>query len=174
MNRTLKLTLAALTLAVTAAAHPATLTHTSGLFTFPAVGADGAMVPPMPVAGGWAVLETSGGGARQAIHATGLPAGHAMTSWWVVFNHPERCSGGVCDEDDVFEHPELAHVSLLYGDGQVVDERGHADFYAYLAQGDTTGAVFGPGLVHTHSAEIHFVLRSHGRAVDRHVAAQLG
>ncbi len=46
---------------------------------------------------------------------------------------------------------------LYVGDGR---------FSGHLYVGDTTEAVFGPGLVHTDSAEIHILVRFHGPVAD--------
>ena len=31
--------------------------------------------------------------------------GHAYSRWYVIFNAPERCSDGICGDDDVFLDP---------------------------------------------------------------------
>jgi hypothetical protein len=93
--------------------------------------------------------------------------GDAYTVWWVVFNKPENCSGGVCGDDDVLPPPGNvgAGVSVLYATGRVADVHGKAEFGAALKVGDTTHVLFGPGLTDADNAEIHMVLRTHGQAL---------
>ena len=51
-------------------------------------------------------------------------------------------------------------------DNEIVAEDGIGRFSGHLYVGDTTEAVFGPGLVHTDSAEIHTLVRFHGPVAD--------
>ena len=66
-----------------------------------------------------------------------------------------------------------ARVSVLLGSGQVVNADGSAYFVDFLAEGDVSEAVFGPGLVNRRTAEIHYVLRSHGPAQQEILEEQL-
>ena len=64
------------------------------------------------------------------LHTSGLPAGDAVTIWWVVFNHPEACSHGAlglrCGERD-FAEPAV-DASVLYAAGQVIGGGGTGNF----------------------------------------------
>ncbi len=147
----------------------------SNMYTFPVHDEDGNMtMGPKLISHAWASLETSSRGAEMSVYAQMLKPGDAVTSWWVVFNHPENCTDNMCGEDDVFEYPELASVSLVGGMGTVVDYDGKAEFYNFLHKGYTYDAVFGPGLTNPKGAEIHLVLRSHGPAEARMIGKQLG
>lgn len=79
------------------------------------------------VVGGFSLLEREDHGIATTIR-TRDTAGHAYTLWYVIFNAPQHCSGGVCDENDIFDfHPEnsffpfnepqirATRVSLLWG-----------------------------------------------------------
>jgi hypothetical protein len=41
-------------------------------------------------------------GIYMKVQTNDLAPGHVVTMWYVVFNNPEKCSGGECGEDDVF------------------------------------------------------------------------
>jgi hypothetical protein len=102
-----------------------------------------------------------------------LEPGHAYSVWWVIFNDPEYCSGGVCGEDDIFDEDgnvvltEAADISALNATGGVADGAGRAFFEASLPKGDTGPyqVLFGDGLVDPMGAEVHLVVRSHGPAL---------
>ena len=123
---------------------------------------DGSMVK-----GGWSTLRTEDDGASFNLHTTHLTPGDAVTIWWVIFNHPEECDHGVmgfrCGEGDLEE--EGVDASVLYADGHVIKWNGVGNFDGNLEMGDTTGALFGPGLTNPQGADIHFVVHSHGPAI---------
>jgi len=54
------------------------------------------------VDGAYARLSRYENGVTMAITTNDLTPGEAYTVWWVVFNAPENCSNGVCNEDDIF------------------------------------------------------------------------
>jgi hypothetical protein len=81
------------------------------------------------------------------INTAGLPPGHAATVWLVIYNNPEECSDGVCDEDD----DSLA--SFSFADGQVIDESGKAEFVSNKSTFLKDGA------------EIQFMIRDHGPVI---------
>ena len=126
------------------------------------------------VEGGLSTLVRSADGVTGTFLTT-LEPNEAATIWWVVFNRPENCTGGVCDEDDVLPPPGNvdAGVSVLYATGRVADAYGKADYGARLMVGDMTNVLFGPGLQDVKNAEIHMVARSHGPAVPDMVQEQI-
>jgi hypothetical protein len=100
------------------------------------------------------------------MHTSGLAPAAPYTLWWVVFNQPQACLGGVCDEDDLFNVDGTLNlnaagdISILYA---LTDARGAADFSAVLVAGSPLGeVVVGPGLRDAATAEVHVVVRSHG------------
>jgi hypothetical protein len=82
----------------------------------------------------------------------------------VIFNHPEFCSHGAfglrCGEGDL--DVEDVQASVVYGAGHVIGASGKASYGAYLGVGDTSGALFGPGLLYPRSADIHLIVHDHG------------
>lgn len=125
--------------------------------------------------GSSSTLVRNNAGATVTFLSPGLKVGDVYTLWWVIFNEPAKCSGGVCNLDDVVPFPgnATAGVSLLYGGGHVIPTSGRGNFAADLASGDTSGAMFGPGLVDPLGAEIHVVLRTHGPVIPGSLDEQL-
>src|SRR6266536_1412329 len=138
--------------------------------TSPVMTFDGAVV-------GSSTLNRTGSGISVSLHTTGLPAGHAVTVWWMVFNHPAACITGTtggsfrCGMADM-DNP-AAGLSVLYAAGHVIDGSGAADFGGSLAEGDADGAIMGAGLDDAAAADVHLVVRDHGPAdpgmVDRQI-----
>jgi hypothetical protein len=131
---------------------------------------------------GTSTLTRTTGGIVLDLHTSGLQAGHAVTIWWMVFNHPEACISGPSTEtpDDPrcgmadMSNP-AAGLSVLYAAGHVIDEDGEADFGAYLREGDTDGALEGMalGLLDAAAADVHLVVRDHGPADPQMVVGQI-
>ena len=95
----------------------------------------------------------------------------AYTTWWVIFNHPEHCSGGVCGADD-FAKLEVG-ASLLWATGSNANHRGRGIFAGYLRVKATDKARFGPGLTEPLGAEVHLVIRTHGQLIPGMMHEQL-
>lgn len=139
-----------------------------------AFGGDG----PDPAGSGTAQLVRTSSGVSASIHTNNLPPG-AYTVWWVIFNTPGGCSDGVCGEDDVFSAPGVpdvggsANPSVARATGKVVGPNGLGNFGASLGEGDTSEALFGPGLVDTSVAEIHMIIRYHGPVVAGFMPAMI-
>jgi hypothetical protein len=86
-----------------------------------------------------------------SLQTSRLPAGHAVTVWWMVVN------------------PDAAAPSVLYAAGHVVDASGTAEFGGALREGDTKGLVSLPGLsaaglLDAEGADVSLVVRDHGLA----------
>ena len=125
---------------------------------------------------------------------THVRAGHAHTLWYVIFNAPQRCSGGMCGPDDLFLDPDVrsagfdaeqiaaTRASVVWaGAGAVADRRGRLDLKGALEVGEAPagprqvaigrgedGAVVPLGVVtgleNPRGAVIVTVLQDHGRA----------
>ena len=127
-----------------------------------------------PVPGSQAALVRDPSGVSMTLQTSGLAPG-AYTTWWVVFNNPENCSGGTCGEDDLppFGGSPTVHASVLFATGHVVSTNGTAGFGAWLGIGDTAGALFGPGLLNVYTAEVHNIVRYHGDVLPAFMPEQI-
>jgi hypothetical protein len=116
------------------------------------------------IAGASSTLIRNDTGATFSLSTRELSAGHTITVWWVIFNHPENCSHGAlglrCGEGDLFE-PSV-EASVLYGAGHVIGGSGATGYGGWIGIGETDGALFGPGLLRPFSADIHLVVHDHG------------
>lgn len=133
----------------------------SAVYQFPTAGE----TTPPAVTGASSTLSTNGAGATMTLR-TRVPTGDAVTVWWVVFNNPSACTGGHfgfhCGPADLGNAD--AAPSVLYAAGHVIANNGAGDFGAHLSTGDTSGALFGPGLMNPTGADIHLVVHDHGPA----------
>lgn len=129
------------------------------------------------VDGASATLVRHNDGVSYTLHTNGLTSGDAVTNWWVVFNNPEHCTnptaaiGSLCGFDDL-DNADVA-ASILFAAGHVVGNGDHGNFAGSLADGDTGGALFGPGLTNTMGAEIHIIVRTHGPMIPELVSGQI-
>ena len=91
--------------------------------------------------------------------------GDSYTLWGIVFNEPQNCSDGICDEDDVKVNPVPPKTAVFYLGGLRVPPNGLAALGAYLAEDSSYGAMApfpGQMLESSDDAEIHLVLKTHG------------
>lgn len=99
-------------------------------------------------------------GAFGIVRTRSLVPGDAYTVWAVVFNNPAACDGP-CDATDL-ANPDVEGVSTI-GTGDVAARR-KGTFLVYLPDG--------AALTDPHGAEIHFVIRTHGPAIEGLVEEQ--
>jgi hypothetical protein len=109
--------------------------------------------------------------------------GLAVTLWVVVFNDPGACATDPCTDSDLFDPDVMPDV--LYGAGNVVDDSEIASFGFHRKAGDNSGSIatlFGMptdnngqpfGLKYPRSAEIHYVLRTHGPKDPMYMPSQI-
>jgi hypothetical protein len=121
---------------------------------------------------------------RMHVSTADLDAGAAYTVWWVIFNNPEHCLDG-CGLDDIMNPDRRAatQVAVGFAAGHVVSQKGTGNFSARLAVGDLSGfgdgldvtppPPFGPGLLDPMGAEVHLVIRTHGRQIPTLVDDQI-
>lgn len=84
-----------------------------------------------------------------------------FTLWLFGFDHPELCSDGVCDGNDVGDTPARGSVYQLDGEiayGQHVRMSGKVR----LGQAPANG----PGLANPLGAEVHVAMAAHGMALE--------
>ena len=116
------------------------------------------------VPGASSTLVRNDSGINITMHTNSLPEG-AYTFWGVIFNNPNACNGGVsnCGMDDF--GTEDVGASVLRVTGKVVKNGDNAHFGGHISVGDTSEALFGPGLVNPLTAAIHFLVRYHGPVI---------
>lgn len=128
---------------------------------------------------GTSTLVRTDAGLSASFHSSGLPAGQAVTLWFVVFNNPSAC-GGPCGLADLLDPTQAAEGDFLVGAGHVVGGSGVANFGAHLAVGDASGSGFleiplpdemAIGLTNPRAAQVGLLLHSHGPAVPGQVLA---
>jgi hypothetical protein len=140
--------------------------QTADFHTFP----DG--VGLVPAAG---TLTRSEGSVTARLYMTGLDRKSAYTVWWIVWNDPSVCASIPCSPVDLFK----AGNAIFYATGFVTGTDGAANVVANLNSGaprDGIQVLFGDGLDAGNglAAEMHLLVRSHGRILDGLVAAQIG
>jgi hypothetical protein len=130
--------------------------------------------PPPPVKGGGTLLRSKDA-VEARLSTMGLDPGTAYTVWWVIFNKPSKCSED-CGDDDFYPYGiEQAEISVVYANGFVTGTDGVANVTAHLNAGKVpagwgvnlgwkgdkkSGLKKGNG----NKAELHMVVRSHGKA----------
>ena len=124
---------------------------------------------------GTSTLVRTDAGLSASFHSSGLPAGQALTLWFVIFNNPSAC-GGPCGLSDLLFN-EAARGDFLVGAGHVTGGGGTANFGAHLAVGDARGSAFPEigmpdrpiGLTDPWNAQVGLLLHSHGPMVPGQV-----
>lgn len=118
------------------------------------------------VDGAWSTLVRNDSGASATFHTTELQPGNAVTLWAVVFNNPSACNSGHfglrCGPGDLGR--QETEASIVYVAGHLIGGDGVGDFGGHLTLGDTSGALFGPGLINPTGADIHLLVRDNGTA----------
>lgn len=109
---------------------------------------------------------------------TGLDKKAGYTIWWIIFNNPDECSDpcGLDDLDDLDVEP-----GVFYAAGFITGTDGTANVVAHLESGDLTEGIdellgTEQGLEEENGlgAEIHLIVRSHGKLVVGAVDSQIG
>lgn len=166
----------------TALAVAAVLSLTLGTGSVVATAADRSSQPVVQTWDGTQVgtstLVRTDAGLSASFHSSGLPAGQAVTLWFVVFNNPSAC-GGPCGLLDLLDPTQAAQGDFLVGGGHVIGGAGTANFGAHLAVGDTRGSAFPEiglperviGLTNLRGAQVGLLVHSHGPMVPGQVLA---
>jgi len=100
-----------------------------------------------------------------------LPAGQAVTLWFIIFNNPEHCSTSPCSlPADLFT--EGVEGDFHFASGHVTGGSGNTSFAGRLNVGDTSGSGRvelgiddGVGLIDPYKAEVLLAVHSHGPAL---------
>lgn len=117
---------------------------------------------------GQSTLVRTDSGISASYRSSAVPAGQAVTLWFVIFNNPSACAGP-CGAADLFFNP-AAGGDFLVGAGHVIGGSGTANFGASLKVGDTSGSAFpeigmperSVGLTNPRGAQVALLLHSHG------------
>jgi hypothetical protein len=140
-------------------------------------------IDPEQIEGARATLVRNRNGARLNIQTRELEPGHTYSVWMVVFDAPEHCAEPyACGLDDIIplmddpgaENPSEATVFGAVGGG-LAGGTGRAAFAGHAKPGDEANDVlFGDGsLDNPLTAEIHFVIRTHGPAIPGMIHEQI-
>lgn len=166
-------TLATVALAATPAGAEPARRQSADVLAFP-----GTDLPPLEDVGNAHLLRHDDG-VTTRIRVSDVEPG-VYTLWWVVWNSPEACATPfACDDGDLFD-PDV-HVDIGYGAGARVEPHGTLRLAAHLSENDDlTGfptefaiPLTDTGLEDAFHAEVHLVLRSHGRPVSGLVGEML-
>jgi hypothetical protein len=120
---------------------------------------------------GTSTLIRTDAGISASVRTSGLPAGQALTLWFVIFNNPSACPA-TCGLADLLFNPD-AEGDFLVGGGHVVGADGSAGFGGNLMVGDIAGSGFPEigmpdrpiGLSNPWGAQVALLLHSHGPAM---------
>lgn len=117
----------------------------------------------------YSVLARWGNRVYMEIETSGLDASTAYTVWAVIFNRSQYCTTTPCGLADLPispGHDPRVQASVAYvtggfsgADGTLLQE---GQLYRARNGVKPTQTLFGPGLLNSERAEIHFVLRGHG------------
>ena len=95
-------------------------------------------------------------------HPTIVPGyPEVFTLWFFGFDHPELCSDGVCDGNDIGATPARGSVYQLDG---VIAYGNHVRMHGKIRLGQT--AANGLGLSNPLGAEVHVAMAPHGTALE--------
>ena len=127
----------------------------------------------VPVAGAGTLTRTMES-ATARIYTTGLAKKAAYSIWWVVWNDPSECMGA-CGEDDL----GVTGNSVFYAGGFVTGTDGTVNVSVRVDAGDLADGidVLIPGgleVGHGFLAEMHLIIRSHGKIIEGMADVQVG
>ena len=114
------------------------------------------------VPGAESTLVRTPNGIGISLQTSGLPAGHAVTVWALIFNNPAACGAGGCHEMNGDLQIPAVKGSVFHVTGHVVGSNG--SFGGRVNVGDVANTFRGPGLLDPNGAEIHLIVRDHGVA----------
>jgi hypothetical protein len=128
---------------------------------------------------GSSTLTRTSDSVQMTLEMSGVPNGHVVTVWWVIFNHPEFCQfgepanpstgfGGTrCGPGDLGIVPGLTadprvDPLVTHAAGRVTGSSGSAAWASYLSAGEPRGQVLiGTAFTNPLGADIHLVVHDH-------------
>jgi hypothetical protein len=115
-------------------------------------------------------------GVSVRIALSGLDKKSTYSIWWIVFNDPAQCIGGIgaCGALDLGPTAP-ANSAVINAAGFVTGTDGVANFTSELQVGPTPTGIANPfgNLENADMAEIHMVIQSHGKSLAGSVNAQM-
>lgn len=123
---------------------------------------------------GAAALTRTMNSATARIYTSELQKKAAYTIWWVIWNDPSECTGD-CGGDDI----EIMGNSVFYAGGFVTGTDGTANVSVQVDGGDLADGIdvlIPGGLFESNGfgAEIHLIIRSHGKILPGLADVQIG
>jgi hypothetical protein len=99
-----------------------------------------------------------------------IPVGDVITVWGLIFNNPSACANpSACGESDLFiDGPEGSPMWM----GSGIASGNSTTYTGHVKVGDTSGALFGPGLQNVEGAQVLVVLRTHGPKINGQLQSQ--
>jgi hypothetical protein len=122
------------------------------------------------VPGATSTLVRTSNGISVSLQTSGMPAGHAVTVWALIFNNPSACGAGGCDESRGDLGVPAVQGSLQRVTGHVVGTE--SSFAGHLGIGEASQTAFGPGLLDPCGAQINLIVREHGVAASGELLLQ--
>jgi hypothetical protein len=132
--------------------------------------------PSTPI--GTSSLVRTDAGLSATFKSSGMPAGSAVTLWFIVFNNPSACAA-TCGLADLLFNLD-AQGDALVGGGHVVGGSGTVNLGGSLKVGDASGSFFPEigfpaeraiGLNNPRGAQVGLLVHSHGPKVPGQVLA---
>lgn len=117
----------------------------------------------------YSLLKRTDTAACFSINTRELPAG-AYTNWWLIYNNPEFCAdenlpgGGKCSMSDLPN--SSVNATVMWAAGGIVGPNNKTRFSACIDEGELSHQILlgTDGLIDSHKAEIHLIVRYHGPA----------
>jgi hypothetical protein len=122
------------------------------------------------VPGATSTLVRTSNGISVSLQTSGMPAGHAVTVWALIFNNPSACGAGGCDESRGDLGVPAVQGSLQRVTGHVVGTE--SSFAGHLGIGEASQTASGPGLLDPYGAQINLIVREHGVAASGELLLQ--
>ena len=123
----------------------------------------------MPGGADYSTLQRGRNSVRVEMNTSGVDPATAYTLWAVIFNSPRHCSAIPCGPADLPTspgHDPAVQASLVYVTGGYSGNDSRLRLMAQLHEPSNgikpTESIYGPGLLDSRRAEIHFIVRGHG------------
>lgn len=130
-------------------------------------------MPPGPIKGTQAILNTSETGATMQVSTKELKPGHVVTIWWVAIQNPEGCEKRPCGPHEAMGKADVMNTVATNAGGTVVKQDGTIRLNSFLPVGSVVGNFFDTQFTKPKSAEFHFVIHDHGPLIQEKAADML-